>query len=601
MSSDLDRGPVPRVSPQRVSGAGGRGGDQASESAAAGELERLIGALVGLDAAATETQHVVGGKAFRLARAARLGLPVLPGFVVPIPTTRMLTERALGALEREGPHAAYLCVMSQGVGPTLGRLLVAAARQLGGLVVVRSSAPVEGDARWAGAFSSFVGIQPDEVPTAVAGCCASVFRPDVVSRCRAEGLSPHEVSPAVLVQSLVVPRVSGVARLEPDGSVDVVVVRGAPATLLSGLVPGVPARIEASGEVIGGATEVADRKVLEEVAALVRSLDDGGGPILVEWAHTGERLLLLQTGTAAPLVRLPAGPPSGGATLGSDGPAALRVAQRVARYAGPLGEAMVLPWLLGPEAVTIEELGPAFPTSPEDAMAAWRRARALARQLIASAWSRLPAQAAVDAAAALRGLAGSSPRESLWSLAGLNSVDPTVAIETLGLLRTVGLTLQELGAVFKPEELWALEPDQVPRLLNSRGPSRIVRGSRAILRWQGFLYAAVTATGRSVEGDPASPGIATGVPRLVNRYEDLATVVPGEIVVLLRPLPHFAPVLWVAGGLVIRRAGTGAHLVEVARSLRVPAVVGVGAELSPALESCLLAVDGHRGVVTVAP
>ena len=46
------------------------------------------------------------------------------------------------------------------------------------------------------------------------------------------------------------------------------------------------------------------------------------------------------------------------------------------------------------------------------------------------------------------------------------------------------------------------------------------------------------------------------------------------MIVVQYPLPNFAPLLWDAAGLVALGGAPSAHLMEVARSLTVPAVVG---------------------------
>jgi len=69
----------------------------------------------------------------------------------------------------------------------------------------------------------------------------------------------------------------------------------------------------------------------------------------------------------------------------------------------------------------------------------------------------------------------------------------------------------------------------------------------------------------------------------------------GQVMVVERPLIVFAPLLWKAAALVSRTGSPAAHLCEVARSLRVPAVVS--APVQPAAGGTILAVDGERGIV----
>ena len=83
-----------------------------------------------------------------------------------------------------------------------------------------------------------------------------------------------------------------------------------------------------------------------------------------------------------------------------------------------------------------------------------------------------------------------------------------------------------------------------------------------------------------------------------------------DVIVLQYPLANFAPLLWDAAGLITLGGAPSAHLLEVARSLAVPAVVGCPitdllgstAEASRAGgsdELRIAAVDGDEGRVAV--
>jgi pyruvate,water dikinase len=75
--------------------------------------------------------------------------------------------------------------------------------------------------------------------------------------------------------------------------------------------------------------------------------------------------------------------------------------------------------------------------------------------------------------------------------------------------------------------------------------------------------------------------------------------VRGRILVVHQPLTQYAPLLWKAAGLVSETGGQAAHLCEVARSLHVPAVVGV--HLSGVLDGSVIALDGATGEVWHVP
>jgi phosphocarrier protein FPr len=73
---------------------------------------------------------------------------------------------------------------------------------------------------------------------------------------------------------------------------------------------------------------------------------------------------------------------------------------------------------------------------------------------------------------------------------------------------------------------------------------------------------------------------------------------PRQVVVAPLPVPALSSLLWDAAGLVTTGGSAGAHLIEVARSLGVPAVVQCDG-LRPDVVSpdTVIAVDGDRGQV----
>lgn len=119
----------------------------------------------------------------------------------------------------------------------------------------------------------------------------------------------------------------------------------------------------------------------------------------------------------------------------------------------------------------------------------------------------------------------------------------------------------------------------------------------------GALVQADDSEGRTFRGFPASPGRAAGRaihlgPGDLNPAPDVS----GAILVVDDPLPVFAPLLWQAIGLVALRGNAAAHLCGVARSLHVPAVVGLlsfdqNAGRSLETGSVTVVVDGESGTV----
>lgn len=174
--------------------------------------------LVALDDTAAAQRAEVGGKARELGRLARRGLPVPPGFAVPVSALR-------GALDHAGLLALAEEVERRPDPDRIAELrarvrvlplpegweseLVGAARRLGGPLAVRSSAPDEDGAvrSFAGQHRTELGVAPERVPDAVRRCWASLYAPRALAYRGARG--PGAGAMAVLVQELVEPRCAG--------------------------------------------------------------------------------------------------------------------------------------------------------------------------------------------------------------------------------------------------------------------------------------------------------------------------------------------------------------------------------------------------------
>ncbi len=213
---------------------------------------------------------LVGAKAANLALARRRGLPVVDGFVVPVP------------LVDTGPTAP-----SDEVGDAWAELSAGGAEAL----VVRSSAPGE-----------------DLASTSMAGIFDSVVDVsgwDAFARAYAQVVASGRGQPmAVLVQRLVRPRLGGVlfGNDPVSGRTDrtvIVAVEGGPHRLVSGEVEGRRIAVDRSGRVRdsdGDAEPVLSTAERRRLLALARRAHRTfGGPQDIEWAIDGGDVLLLQS------------------------------------------------------------------------------------------------------------------------------------------------------------------------------------------------------------------------------------------------------------------------------------------------------------------
>jgi pyruvate,water dikinase len=121
-----------------------------------------------------------------------------------------------------------------------------------------------------------------------------------------------------------------------------------------------------------------------------------------------------------------------------------------------------------------------------------------------------------------------------------------------------------------------------------------------------LLAAAVQRRGEHVPGRPGAPGTAAGRLVAVRPHERPAGDCRDAILLIDRPLPALAPLLFAARGVIARTGAAGSHLAEVARSLGVPMVLGCRPERvtgTPAVRdgAYLAAIDGTTGDVTLIP
>ena len=389
------------------------------------------------------------------------------------------------------------------------------------------------------------------------------------------------------------------------------------------------------------------------VGGLAREAADRLDCNLVEWAVTGGGPVLLQvqrtvTAPAGESMVLPA-------ALGH--PQARRLARLAMQYPGALGEELVLGWAAAPGFAAVPATGrvgglpagtavavggssgeidpapaPGAPASEVGGAAVGERAggdagqpivrgegdagqpfggeglggllvraRFLASELTASAWGRDCEEASALARSVLRRLRGDRPNESIEALGGLVAPDPVGAAEVLAIIERLG------DALGDPHGVWYHTTDELAEILGGTASPERDRVGRD--RWEPFLAGVAALGGEALSGIGASGGVGAGRLVWVSSPTSVDHVRPRDVIVVQYPLPNFAPLLWDAAGLVALGGAPSAHLMEVARSLTVPAVVscpvddlfpiGTSGRRGPDTPLHLGMLDGDEGRVAV--
>ena len=534
--------------------------------------------IVDLDAPSGLDPIRVGGKAAALAAARASGVAVLPGFVVEASASREHMELGARTLPERGSGGARLAVTATPI--EFGDRLITAGAALSERLVARSSTLLETSGEWAGAFTSYVDVAPEELPKAVVGCWASAFAVAAMERQEAAGVEPGSFPMAVLVQPALDPEAGGWAEIGSDGTVTVSGVKGSPAPLLQGWVTGHDGRFDEgwSGASLIELVGVDNLNTIKDELTIASAAI---GANRCEWALT-DRIWALQVGRVPAPISPPRYTPPGEVD-----DQVLDVMRLVVAAPGRLGDEMVLPWAIAGAPMTIADA----PLGPD----AVDQARQLRRELTEEVWGRPWEQADPSARRLLARLRGGDFALAVGELRRLDPPDPARSSRLVAILRGLRREMADRGVVPEEAAAWHLGLDEIEAARRGEMialPTRLGIGS-----WEPLVAHVVLAAVTPRWGTPASPGTGAG----------RRTEIPGPhhptvgrrgILTAGSPTPNLASLLWDAAGLVTASGSPAAHLFEAARALRVPAVCGVdlGHE-----RDVVVAVDGSTGAVATLP
>jgi rifampicin phosphotransferase len=180
------------------------------------------------------------------------------------------------------------------------------------------------------------------------------------------------------------------------------------------------------------------------------------------------------------------------------------------------------------------------------------------------------------------------------------------------LLQPVGAELAARGRLDQPADIFFLTLPEARRAVAGEDLREIVasrhwayereRGRRHIPRVllsDGTdAEAALVLATDGLRGSPASPGVVTGIARVV-RSPRGARLEPGEILVAPSTDPGWTPLFLTAGALVMEMGGMMSHGAVVAREYGIPAVVGLAGATERIVTGQRVTVDGSAGTVTL--
>ncbi len=109
----------------------------------------------------------------------------------------------------------------------------------------------------------------------------------------------------------------------------------------------------------------------------------------------------------------------------------------------------------------------------------------------------------------------------------------------------------------------------------------------------------VSTVAGEVHGQPASPGVVTGIARIVLTLRDADEIEEGDILVTKTTSPPWTPLFGIAAAVVTDAGGRLSHCGVVAREYGIPAVVGCVDATERIADGARIRVDGDTGVVTL--
>lgn len=106
---------------------------------------------------------------------------------------------------------------------------------------------------------------------------------------------------------------------------------------------------------------------------------------------------------------------------------------------------------------------------------------------------------------------------------------------------------------------------------------------------------------RQLQGQPASPGLATATARVIHQPQDLAEFRAGEILVCDAIDPAMTFVVPLAAGIIERRGGMLIHGAIIAREYGIPCVSGIAGAAELIRTGDRITLDGYLGLVFFPP
>jgi pyruvate,water dikinase len=155
---------------------------------------------------------------------------------------------------------------------------------------------------------------------------------------------------------------------------------------------------------------------------------------------------------------------------------------------------------------------------------------------------------------------------------------------------SMSATLRDRDATFA--ELKTLEPPYIIKLEEGVAP---------ISSWptRGSGSATAAHVGDVLQGAMGSPGVVTGMARVVLDPSDPGAIGPGDIMIAPTTDPSWVPLFLAAEGVVVNVGAVASHAAIMCRELGLPCVVSAVDATSRIPDGATIEIDGSTGTVTI--